>query len=92
MEEKFWKNSKCSSHLDLSNELLKLEFCALGGPESRGSYLQNCQDHIFPAKNLVPRDRCEQKILKKIPKVPVSCINRSCKFLKFSLKSSQMRK
>jgi len=29
------KNSRCSSYLDLSIELLKFEFRALGGPESR---------------------------------------------------------
>jgi len=30
------KNSRCSSHMGLSIELLKFEFRALGGPESRG--------------------------------------------------------
>jgi len=86
------RNSRCFFYLNLSIELLKFEFYALGGPELRGSWLQNCQNHVFPAKHLVPGERYERKILKKIPKAPLSCINRFCRFQKFSLKSSQMRK
>jgi len=43
-------------------------------------------------KELALGERWKQKILKKISKVPLNCINRSWKFQKFSLRSSQMRK
>jgi len=86
------KNLRHFSHLKLSIELLKREFRALGGPELRDLKLQKCRNHVFPARNLVPGERCERKILKKISRVSLSCVNRSCKFQRFLLKSSRMRK
>jgi len=52
MEEKFWKNSRCSSHLK-SIELSKFEFRALGGPESRGYITTKVSKPRFSSK--IPR-------------------------------------
>jgi len=54
--------------------------------------IQKCQNHVFPAINVDSGERSRRKILKKIPKVPVSRINRSCQFQKFSSKLSWMGK
>jgi len=57
MEEKFWKKYKMPFSLGHIDRVIEIEFCALGGPESRGLKLQKCQKHVFPAKNLVPKER-----------------------------------
>ena len=69
------KNSTCFPYWDLSMEFyFNVEFRVLGGPKSRISLIQKCENHVLPVINVVSVEGWEWQILKKIAEIPLSRI------------------
>jgi len=96
IDKKFWKYVISSVPLSETRHLSHIMyalFCQLELSKLPLLQIRRCQNHVFSASNIISgrRSGVRQKILKRILDVPLSSIW-WCKFWKFSLKISQMKK
>jgi len=70
MEEKFWEKFKVLFSLGPINRVIRTCIPCPRRPRINWLITSQVSKPCFFRKKLIPGERCEQKILKKIPKIP----------------------